>query len=41
MRQRELVAKHAEQVLFIGKAIAGDKLLLLQDIESEQNPFLK
>uniref|UniRef100_A0A1I7XF94 G_PROTEIN_RECEP_F1_2 domain-containing protein n=1 Tax=Heterorhabditis bacteriophora TaxID=37862 RepID=A0A1I7XF94_HETBA len=38
MRQRELVAQHAEQVLSIGKALAADKLFLLQDIEHETAP---
>ncbi|CAI5456165.1 unnamed protein product [Caenorhabditis angaria] len=34
-RQRELVAQHAEQVLCIGKALAGDKMFLLPDMECE------
>ncbi|CAI2356623.1 unnamed protein product [Caenorhabditis sp. 36 PRJEB53466] len=34
-RHRELVAQHAEQVLSIGKALAGDKLLLIPDPEFE------
>lgn len=32
-RHRELVAQHAEQVLSIGKALAGDKLFLLPEVE--------
>ncbi|KAF1747351.1 hypothetical protein GCK72_023813 [Caenorhabditis remanei] len=34
-RHRQLVAQHAEQVLSIGKALAGDKLLLFSDVEFE------
>ncbi|CAL2049645.1 unnamed protein product [Caenorhabditis brenneri] len=34
-RHRELVAQHAEQVLSIGKALAGDKLLLISEVEFE------
>ncbi|PIC16582.1 hypothetical protein B9Z55_023139 [Caenorhabditis nigoni] len=34
-RHRQLVAQHAEQVLCIGKALAGDKLLLMSEVEFE------
>ncbi|GMT34879.1 hypothetical protein PFISCL1PPCAC_26176 [Pristionchus fissidentatus] len=33
MKQRQMVAAHAEQVLWIGKALAGDRLLLLHHDE--------
>uniref|UniRef100_A0A8R1EC38 Uncharacterized protein n=1 Tax=Caenorhabditis japonica TaxID=281687 RepID=A0A8R1EC38_CAEJA len=36
-RHRELVAQHAEQVLSIGKALAGDKLFLMQETEFENH----
>ncbi|VDP08062.1 unnamed protein product [Heligmosomoides polygyrus] len=29
MRQREMVARHAEQVLWIGKALAADRIFLI------------
>ncbi|CAD6185395.1 unnamed protein product [Caenorhabditis auriculariae] len=36
MRQRALVAKHAEQVLSIGKALAGDKIFLLPTSDTSE-----